>query len=70
VLWIEFAIHVDAEVLYEQALALNICIAPGPMFSASRKYRNFIRLNAAVTWTPKTEKALVKLGQLVAAFRP
>ncbi len=70
VLWVEFANHVDAEVLYEQALALNICIAPGPMFSASRKYRNFIRLNAAVTWTPKTEKALVKLGQLVAAFRP
>lgn len=65
VLWLECANHVDAEALYEQALEHAICIAPGPMFSASRKYRNFIRLNSAVPWTPKTEKALVKLGQLI-----
>jgi len=68
VLWIECANHVDAEVLYERAMQQNICIAPGPMFSASRKYRNFIRLNAAVPWTSTTEKALAKLGLLIKAF--
>jgi DNA-binding transcriptional MocR family regulator len=67
VLWLEFPGNVDAELLYERALEKGICIAPGPMFSASRKYRNFIRLNAAVPWNAKTEKALMQLGQLVAA---
>ena len=64
VLWVEFPHQVDSEVLYERALENGICIAPGPMFSATRKYRNFIRLNCAVPWNSRTEKALVKLGQL------
>jgi len=64
VLWVEFPSNVDAEVLYERALEHDICIAPGPMFSAARKYRNFIRLNSAVPWDTRTEKALIKLGQL------
>lgn len=64
VLWVEFPSGVDAEALYETALEHGICIAPGPMFSATRKYRNFIRLNCAVPWEPRVEKALIKLGQL------
>lgn len=64
VLWVEFPSGVDSELLYETALQHGICIAPGPMFSATRKYRNFIRLNAAVQWEPRVEKALIKLGQL------
>lgn len=64
VLWVEFPNHIDSEILYERALENGICIAPGPMFSATRKYRNFIRLNCAVPWNNRTEKALVKLGQL------
>jgi DNA-binding transcriptional MocR family regulator len=64
VLWVEFPSGIDAEALYETALEHGICIAPGPMFSATRKYRNFIRLNSAVPWEPRAEKALIKLGQL------
>lgn len=64
VLWVEFPNQIDAEALYERALESGICIAPGPMFSATRKYRNFIRLNCAVPWSSRVEKALVKLGQL------
>ncbi|MDB6062087.1 MAG: transcriptional regulator, GntR family with aminotransferase domain [Verrucomicrobiaceae bacterium] len=64
VLWVEFPTGVDSEILYDKALAHGICIAPGPMFSATRKYRNFIRLNCAVPWEPRVEKALIKLGQL------
>lgn len=67
VLWVEFPAQVDSEALYETALAHGICIAPGPMFSAARKYRNCIRLNSAVPWEPRVEKALVKLGQMVSA---
>lgn len=68
VLWVEFPENLDSEALYEQALEHHICIAPGPMFSATRKYRNFIRLNCAVKWEPKVEKALAKLGQLAQAL--
>lgn len=64
VLWVEFPNGLDSELLYETALEHGICIAPGPMFSATRKYRNFIRLNSAVPWEPRVEKALIKLGQL------
>ncbi|MET0379720.1 MAG: PLP-dependent aminotransferase family protein [Spongiibacteraceae bacterium] len=64
VLWVEFPNGIDSELLYENALEHGICIAPGPMFSATRKYRNIIRLNAAVPWEPRVEKALIKLGQL------
>lgn len=68
VLWVELNSHIDAEALFEKALSQQICIAPGPMFSATRKYRHFIRLNCAVPWDTRVEKALNKLGKLVAEF--
>ncbi|MGC3982381.1 MAG: PLP-dependent aminotransferase family protein [Steroidobacteraceae bacterium] len=66
VLWVELGSPIDAEALFEKALTQNICIAPGPMFSATRRYRNFIRLNCAIPWDIRIEKALNKLGQLIA----
>lgn len=68
VLWVECPESVDAEQLYAQALAHGISIAPGPMFSATRKYRNFVRLNCAVVWNEKVEKAIARLGQLALAM--
>lgn len=64
-LWIELPGEVDAIALTHQALALGISIAPGPIFSATQKYRHFIRLNCAVDWDERMNKALVTLGQLV-----
>jgi len=68
VIWVECPVAVDAEKLYAQALAHGISIAPGPMFSATRKYRNFVRLNCAVVWSERVEKAIARLGQLVLAM--
>jgi len=40
-------------------------IAPGPLFSATqKKYGNFIRLNCAVPWNDRLERALKKLGDM------
>ncbi|MGY6275129.1 aminotransferase-like domain-containing protein [Methylomonas sp. MgM2] len=64
-LWVELPGNVDAITLTQQALILGISIAPGPIFSATQKYRNFIRLNCAVDWDERLNKALVTLGQLV-----
>ncbi len=63
-LWVELPDGIDALALTQQALALGISIAPGPIFSATQKYRNFIRLNCAVDWDERVDKALVKLGDL------
>lgn len=63
VLWVEMPPGVDSVALYEQALCAGITLAPGPLFSATRKYRNFMRLNASY-WSPRVEAALATLGEL------
>ncbi len=68
VLWVEMPEHVDSIGLYEQTLKAGITIAPGLIFSASGKYRNFIRLNAAY-WSDRIEQALAVVGRLVAEIR-
>ncbi|WP_306535354.1 PLP-dependent aminotransferase family protein [Geobacter sp.] len=67
VLWVECPPAVDSLLLYEQALKAGITIAPGPIFSATGKYRNCIRLNAA-WWDERVERAIETLGSLAAAM--
>lgn len=64
VLWVEMPLQTDALRLYEDALALGISLAPGPMFSACGRYGNFVRLNTAF-WSSEVEAALETLGRLV-----
>lgn len=47
-LWVEMPSTCDAMRLYEQALKAGITVAPGPLFSASGRYRHHLRLNAAL----------------------
>ncbi|HSB95123.1 MAG TPA: PLP-dependent aminotransferase family protein, partial [Spongiibacteraceae bacterium] len=68
VIWIEFPAAIDSNALYRQALQHGISIAPGTMFSATGRYRNFIRLNCAVPWDTRTEKSIARLGQLALAM--
>ncbi|MDP2140399.1 MAG: PLP-dependent aminotransferase family protein [Gammaproteobacteria bacterium] len=65
VIWVELPNGVDANMLAQRALEKGISIAPGPLFSATQKYRNHIRLSCAVLWNERVEKALRTLGQLV-----
>ena len=69
VLWVEMPEYVDSLKLYEDALAAGITIAPGPIFTAKQKYRNCVRLNAAL-WSPRIEEALATLGRLAGAACP
>lgn len=66
-LWIELAPGVDALELHRRALSLGISVAPGPMFSAQRSFRNFIRLNYGHPWDGRSESAIATLGRLAAA---
>lgn len=65
VLWVQLPENVDSLELYKLALANNITITPGYLFSPTNQFSNFIRLNAAA-WTFPIERAVPKLGQLVA----
>lgn len=64
-LWIECAGSVDSLEVHRLALQSGITIGPGPMFSARRQYRNFIRLNYGHPWSPEADRAIRRLGQLL-----
>ena len=65
VLWVQLPENADSLELYKLALENNITITPGYLFSPTNQFSNFIRLNAAA-WTVPIERAVPKLGQLVA----
>ena len=65
VLWVQLPENADSLELYKLALENNITITPGYLFSPTNQFSNFIRLNAAA-WTFPIERAVPKLGQLVA----
>ncbi len=64
VLWVELPGKADALELRRRALAQGISIAPGPLFSATQKYRHCIRLSCAYPWGERLERALLTLGRL------
>ncbi len=67
VIWVELPEGTDAMIIFHQALAKGISIAPGPIFSASQKYTNFIRINCAQPWDERLEAAIIFLGKLAQA---
>ena len=64
VLWVELPRSVDSLELHRRALEQKISIAPGPIFSAKQKYKNFIRLSCGLPWTEKIDRAVQTLADL------
>ena len=65
VLWIQLPRGVDSIELYESALQHNIGVTPGSLFSATGKYKSFIRLCAGHPWSDAMENGVATLGALV-----
>ena len=63
-LWIEFPPRISALKLYRAALAENISILPGTIFSATGQYKNHIRINCGHVWSEIYDRALLTLGRL------
>jgi DNA-binding transcriptional MocR family regulator len=63
-LWLELPPEFDSLTLYEEALACQISIAPGIMFSPSGNYRNYLRLNCGIPWSEEIDLAMQTLGDL------
>jgi DNA-binding transcriptional MocR family regulator len=65
VLWLELPESVNSYELYQRAMRERISIAPGPIFSTSQAYANYIRLGFGAPFTPEIEGGLRVLGRLV-----
>jgi DNA-binding transcriptional MocR family regulator len=63
-LWVELPKRVDAVKLFRAALAANISVVPGPIFSASGRFRNCIRISCGYRWSDTIDRALLTLGRL------
>jgi DNA-binding transcriptional MocR family regulator len=64
ILWLELPKGCDSVLLFEKLIPRGITIAPGPMFSASGRYRNCIRLSLGQAWSERSEQALREIGKL------
>ncbi|MCV6590123.1 MAG: PLP-dependent aminotransferase family protein [Marinobacterium sp.] len=65
VLWVELSQQIDANKLNERCQARGVNVAPGTLFTAGKKYRNFIRLNYAQPPTAEIEQAVQIVGEEV-----
>lgn len=66
VIWLELPAQIDCFAIAKQVLAQGVSIAPGPIFSASNKYRNCMRLSCATPWDERLDKALALLTHAIA----
>lgn len=64
VLWIELPRGNDSVTLFYKALKHNISIAPGALFSPSKKFNQCIRISYGIPWTEEIENAVKVLGSL------
>jgi DNA-binding transcriptional MocR family regulator len=67
-LWAELPESVDSVELHHRAIQAGISICPGVVFSATGKYRNCVRINCGLLWTPQVEQAIRTLGKLIARW--
>jgi DNA-binding transcriptional MocR family regulator len=66
--WLELPPGTDSLELHRRALKHGISIAPGPIFSPRREYRNCVRLNYGHPWSAELERAVSQLARLGAAL--
>lgn len=64
-LWAEWAHPVDTLALYNSALQAGIVITPGPLFSASGRYANALRLSYSQPLTDERLRAIKVLKRLL-----
>jgi DNA-binding transcriptional MocR family regulator len=67
-LWVELPKRLSALELYQRALGAGVSIAPGPMFSPTQRFKNFIRLNSGNLWSSAIDHAVRRVGDLARAM--
>jgi DNA-binding transcriptional MocR family regulator len=67
VLWVEMPRGNDCIEVFNQALERGISLLPGILFSATRRYKNFIRISCGHPWNESLERSVAELANMVAA---
>ena len=65
VLWVEMPRGCDSIEVFNRALQKNIGVTPGMLFSATRRFRNYLRINCGFPWDETNQQAIVTLGKIV-----
>ncbi|MDM0042870.1 PLP-dependent aminotransferase family protein [Variovorax dokdonensis] len=65
-LWVELPDGISGQDLCDAALAEQILVAPGALFSNSERFDHFVRINCGWPFGPDVEEGLRKLGQIAA----
>jgi len=65
--WAELPGQIDALRVHRLAMDKGISVAPGPIFSPQRRFRNCLRINTGHPWTPRVERAVATLGAIVSS---
>ena len=68
VLWVDLPHKIDTLELFQRARAEGISVAPGPMFTTTRRFQNCVRIGCGNTWSLRIERGLIRLGQLAATM--
>ncbi|MFT3926422.1 MAG: PLP-dependent aminotransferase family protein [Myxococcales bacterium] len=67
-LWVELPRGVDALQLRAEAARRGIAVAPGPIFAAGHRYKNYIRVNCGFPWSRPIADAVRTLGELASSI--
>ncbi len=63
-IWLELPEQVDSVALFHAAIAENISIMPGPLYSPGGRYRNAMRLSCCYPMDERYVAALTRIGML------
>jgi DNA-binding transcriptional MocR family regulator len=63
-LWVEMPAGKSALDLHERALAQGVSVAPGPIFSAKKRFTSCVRLSCGFPWSPAIERGIRTLGAI------
>jgi DNA-binding transcriptional MocR family regulator len=65
VVWVELPRGCNSIEIFNRALQNNIGVTPGILFSATRRFKNYIRINCGFPWNETNQRAIETLGKIV-----
>jgi len=66
VLWVEMPRGCNSIEIFNRALQKDIGVTPGILFSATRRFKNYLRINCGFPWNETNQAAVATLGKIVA----
>ena len=69
VAWVEMPRGCNSIEIFNRALQKNIGVTPGILFSATRRFKNYLRINCGFPWDETNQRAIATLGHIVSALR-